>query len=79
MVGPAIPPPPIERSDAEAALAALRTWPLLNGYRGEAPVDVDALADLIVRVGDFAVEQPDVAELDLNPVVLTETVPAAWM
>ena len=67
--------PPIERSDAEAALAALRTWPLLNGYRGEAPVDVDALADLIVRVGDFAVEQPDVAELDLNPVVLTETGP----
>jgi acyl-CoA synthetase (NDP forming)/GNAT superfamily N-acetyltransferase len=67
--------PPIERSDAEAALAALRTWPLLNGYRGEPPVDVDALADLIVRVGDFAVEQPDVAELDLNPVVLTETGP----
>ncbi len=63
--------PPVDRRDAEAALAALRTWPLLNGYRGEAAVDVDALVDLIVRVGDFAVDRPDVVELDLNPVVLT--------
>jgi acyl-CoA synthetase (NDP forming) len=63
--------PPISPSDAEAALATLRTWPLLNGYRGEAAVDVDALVDLIVRVGDFAVDRPDLEELDLNPVVLT--------
>ena len=63
--------PPVDRPDAEAALAALRTWPLLNGYRGEAPVDVDAVVDLIVRVGDFAADRPDVLELDLNPVVLT--------
>ena len=62
---------PVDPTDARAALTALRTWPLLNGYRGETPVDVDALVDLIVRVGDFAVDRPDVAELDLNPVVLT--------
>lgn len=45
-----------------------RSSPLLFGYRGAEPVAVDALLDLLGRVGALADEQPAIAELDLNPV-----------
>jgi acyl-CoA synthetase (NDP forming)/ribosomal protein S18 acetylase RimI-like enzyme len=67
--------PPVSRRDAERALEKLRTWPLLNGYRGAPLVDLDALVDLVVHAGDLAVEQDDVVELDLNPVVVTTSGP----
>ena len=49
------------------ALAALRT--LLTGYRGTAPVDTTAVEDLLARLGRLAEDLPEVAELDLNPVL----------
>lgn len=41
---------------------------ILDGARGQAPVDKDALVEAISRLSRFAVENPDVVELDLNPV-----------
>jgi acyl-CoA synthetase (NDP forming) len=61
---------PVSRSDAEQALRSLRIWPLLAGYRGQAPADVEGLLDLVVSVGSLAREVPDLAELDLNPVLV---------
>jgi len=55
--------------DAHGMLGALRTGPLLDGYRGGAEVSRDALCDLVVRVGALADGLPDVAEIDLNPVI----------
>jgi acyl-CoA synthetase (NDP forming)/GNAT superfamily N-acetyltransferase len=48
----------------------LRSAPLFTGYRGEPGVDTAALEDLLVRVGRLAEDNPELAELDLNPVVL---------
>ena len=48
----------------------LRTAPLLTGYRGRPGVDTAALEDLLLRVGRLAEDNPELAELDLNPVVL---------
>jgi acyl-CoA synthetase (NDP forming) len=48
---------------------SLRGAPLLTGYRGAAPVDTTALEDLLLRVGRLADDLPEVAELDLNPVL----------
>lgn len=59
---------PLTDLDASELVRELRTSPLLFGYRGAPPAAVDALVDLILRVGVLADEQPDVAELDLNPV-----------
>ena len=63
--------PPISRADATRALRSLRIWPLLEGYRGSHRGDVDALAGLVVSLGALATDVPQVAELDLNPVVVT--------
>ena len=52
---------------------SLRAAPLLLGYRGAAPVDIAALEDLLIRVSALASDLPEVAELDLNPVMACGT------
>jgi hypothetical protein len=47
----------------------LRIWPLLEGYRGGQASDVAGLERLVVDLGRLAVDVPEIAELDLNPVV----------
>jgi acyl-CoA synthetase (NDP forming)/GNAT superfamily N-acetyltransferase len=60
---------PVSPADAGRALRGLRTWPLLDGVRGLARVDVEALEALVVAVGQLAVDVPEVAVVDLNPVL----------
>ena len=48
---------------------SLRCAPLLTGYRGAEPVDVDAVADLLVRLSLLTSDVPEIRELDLNPVI----------
>ena len=52
-------------------LRDLRTFPLLDGFRGRPPADVDSVRDLVLRVGALAATHPAIAELDLNPVIAT--------
>ena len=63
--------PPLGTSDAVRALRSLRVWPLLNGFRGAAPAAVDDLARLVTDVARLAVDVPELAELDLNPVMVS--------
>ncbi len=60
---------PLSNVDATALVTSLRASPLLFGYRGTAPVDVAALEALLVGVAQFAEHVPELAELDLNPVI----------
>lgn len=61
--------PPFGAEHAHAMLRTLRSYPLLEGVRGQPPLDVDALVDCIVRVGWFALDCAGrLDELDLNPV-----------
>ncbi|MCW6010753.1 acetate--CoA ligase family protein, partial [Micromonospora sp. CPCC 205371] len=60
---------PLTDRDAAALVDEPRAAPLLHGYRGAAHVDRHALADLLVRVGRLADEQPQVRALRLNPVL----------
>jgi acetyl coenzyme A synthetase (ADP forming)-like protein len=55
--------------DAHDMVGALRTSPLLFGYRNTPAVDVDAIEDVLLRVGRLAEDIPDIAELDCNPMV----------
>jgi acetate---CoA ligase (ADP-forming) len=50
-------------------LCRLKCGALLRGYRGSPALDVDALADLIVRVGQLLCSEPAIREIDLNPVI----------
>jgi acetate---CoA ligase (ADP-forming) len=61
---------PLSRPDAAEMLRALRTFPLLDGYRGEPRADVAALEDVLVRVAALAAAHPEIAELDCNPVLV---------
>ncbi|GAA3235753.1 bifunctional GNAT family N-acetyltransferase/acetate--CoA ligase family protein [Nonomuraea helvata] len=60
--------PPI--TDALNMIDELRCAPLLHGYRGSPPADVTALADQVVRISRLLEDLPQVAELDLNPVIV---------
>jgi hypothetical protein len=60
---------PITPTAARELLLGLRGAALLTGARGHAPVDLDALAALIAGLGDLIVTRPELAAVDLNPVV----------
>jgi acyl-CoA synthetase (NDP forming)/GNAT superfamily N-acetyltransferase len=62
---------PLTDADADDLIHGIHAAPLLLGHRGTPPVDTAALADVLLRVSRLADELPEVAELDLNPVVAT--------
>ncbi|MGS2614547.1 bifunctional acetate--CoA ligase family protein/GNAT family N-acetyltransferase [Micromonospora sp. LZ34] len=61
---------PLTDLDAAELVDEPRAAPLLRGHRGAAPVDRAALADLLLRVGRLADEQPRVRSATLNPVLV---------
>ncbi|GAA2272274.1 bifunctional GNAT family N-acetyltransferase/acetate--CoA ligase family protein [Glycomyces scopariae] len=60
---------PLTGDDAESMWRSLRSGERLTEYSGSRPVDLDALTDLLVRLGRLAEDLPEIAELDLNPVM----------
>jgi acetyltransferase len=60
---------PLTRETARALIAEGRRSVLLRGFRGGPAVDEDALAGLLVGVGDLLTDHPAVEELDLNPLI----------
>ncbi|HYO19569.1 MAG TPA: GNAT family N-acetyltransferase [Dermatophilaceae bacterium] len=61
--------PPLTDVDVTDLLSSVKAAPLLDGYRGAPRADRDALSDLIARVSVLADRQPDVASLEINPVL----------
>jgi acyl-CoA synthetase (NDP forming) len=63
--------PPFPEEEARRALAELKGYKLLEGVRGQAPVDIDALVDTVMKVQRLAMDLAgDVRELDINPLVI---------
>jgi acetyl coenzyme A synthetase (ADP forming)-like protein len=63
---------PVTRGEAEAMVHEVRTVALLQGARGERPVDVDAVVDGLQRLSCLVTDLPDIRELDINPLVVQE-------
>ena len=63
---------PVSRDDARSMQDSIAAAAVLKGVRGAAPVDREALADLIERASQLAADFDDIAEVDLNPVFATE-------
>lgn len=62
---------PVSASDIRVALQGLKTWPLLNGYRGKTTGDVEALVDAISAIASYAQAHADrLLELDVNPILV---------
>ena len=51
-------------------LGRLKGAALLNGFRGTLPVDLDAVVEIVQIVGRLLAEEPEILEIDLNPVVV---------
>ncbi len=60
---------PLTTTDADDLIHSIRAAPLLLGHRGQPPADIAALRDTLLRVSQLADDLPQVAELDLNPVI----------
>ena len=59
---------PVTKRDAAEMIKEIKGYPLLEGYRGQEPANIDALQDIIVRVSQFVERTPEIKELDLNPI-----------
>ena len=67
----ALAPVPFDQDAALRLIASLKGAPLLDAHRGIPPADVDALAELMVRLSHFAADcADDIAEIDLNPIIV---------
>jgi acyl-CoA synthetase (NDP forming) len=60
---------PLTDRDAREMIRQLRSFRLLEGYRGSPPADLAALEELLLRVSLLVEEVPEIAELDFNPVI----------
>lgn len=63
---------PLSAEDAREMIQEIKGHPVLMGLRGEPQADVDALVDMLQKVGRLAYEFPEIAEMDLNPVFVFE-------
>ena len=61
---------PLTDEDAAQMVRALATFPLLDGYRGAQRLDVAALEEVLLRVSAMVEAHPQIAEMDLNPVIV---------
>jgi len=61
---------PITRGEASRMVRSLKTFPLLDGYRGAPRADVAALEDVLLRVSALVEAHPEVVEMDLNPLIV---------
>jgi acyl-CoA synthetase (NDP forming) len=60
---------PINLDDAKEMITQLKAFPLLDGYRNTPLADIEALAEILCRVSDLIMENPEIKELDLNPIM----------
>ncbi len=62
---------PVSTQEAKTMLARLKGYPLLTGFRGSTPVDIEALADVVARVSELAADHAAcISEIDVNPVIV---------
>ncbi|GAB4569150.1 MAG: acetate--CoA ligase [Anaerolineae bacterium] len=58
---------PIGHRTALEMMHEIRAYPLLRGVRGEAPSDLEATADIMLRISQLVTDFPEIVELDINP------------
>jgi len=59
---------PVTKEDAEKMIKEIKGYKLLQGYRGQEAANIPALEGLIAKVSEFVEQNPQIKELDLNPI-----------
>ena len=68
---------PLERRDAMDMMEDIRGRKILDAFRGNPPIDREALADILLAVGRIGLEHEDISEIDINPLKLSNGKPIA--
>jgi len=63
---------PLHDVDAEEMIREVKLFRLLEGVRGQAPRDLDALEEAILRISQLAERHPRIEEMDINPLISLE-------
>ncbi|MHB1296483.1 MAG: acetate--CoA ligase alpha subunit [Anaerolineae bacterium] len=63
---------PMSRLHAKQMVEAIRSYKLLAGVRGQAPSDIDSVVDTVLRISQLVTDFPEIAELDINPMLVRE-------
>ncbi|MCX6265919.1 MAG: bifunctional acetate--CoA ligase family protein/GNAT family N-acetyltransferase [Bacteroidetes bacterium] len=63
--------PPLNERLARHMIESLKIYPLLRGYRGSPPKNVDKLIQVLIRLSYLAADYPEITELDINPLLVT--------
>ncbi len=69
--------PPFDEREADEILGLIQAQPLLGAFRGQPAVDRRRLADVLLAVARIAEDHPEIAEIDLNPVIISGDRPVA--
>ncbi len=64
--------PPLTETLARQMLQKLKIFPLLKGYRGEKPKNIKKLIEILIRISYLAADYPEIVELDINPLFVTD-------
>jgi len=61
---------PIVKQDAQEMIREIKAYPILKGFRGQPPADEDAIVDILLSASDLMMENQDINQMDLNPVMI---------
>jgi acetyltransferase len=62
----------MNRLQAQEMVEEIRSYKLLAGVRGQPPADIDAIVDTLLRVSQMVNDWPEIAEMDINPLLVRE-------
>jgi len=63
---------PIAEEDAREMITEVKAYPVLKGYRGQPPADIEAIVKILLNTSKLVMEHQEIKELDLNPIIVYE-------
>jgi acyl-CoA synthetase (NDP forming) len=63
---------PINEQDAREMITEVKAYPVLKGYRGQPPADIDAIVKILLSTSKLVMDHLEIKELDLNPIIVYE-------
>jgi len=61
---------PITEEDAKEMISEIKAYPILRGFRGAPPADIEAITKILVNTSKLVMEHQEIKELDLNPIMV---------
>jgi len=63
---------PLKSSDAVDMVKEIKGYPILEGIRGEPSADIDSIVDVLLKISRISTDNPEISELDINPLIVHE-------